>query len=202
MISDPYPPSGSTGISLTPMLNISVDAEEETMNITWWSNSSGSWQVFGTNNSVIKGTYHQTFSNATTNGQWWYWKVNVTTAEEYNESGVFSFYTGNESKFNNTGSTNISGYLLMQIEYLNESSQEWKLEQIVINDATPRVINSGSVLALDKIFNERRVNTETFEHGNGTYRVYAAFRDPDGDVLVCGDQTSLIATYAFSVTFD
>jgi len=36
-------------------------------------------------------------------------------------------------------------------------------------------------------------------HGSGTYRVYAAFRDPDGDVLVCDDDSLLEATYEFTV---
>ena len=38
-------------------------------------------------------------------------------------------------------------------------------------------------------------------HGDGTYRVYAAFRDPYGNILVTDDQTELFATYEFTVTF-
>ena len=70
-ISNPYPSNCSTNISLTPILNITVsDPEGDSMNITWLSNSSGSWQVFGTNSSVNNGTYHQIFSNVTENGKW------------------------------------------------------------------------------------------------------------------------------------
>ncbi|GAG95903.1 unnamed protein product, partial [marine sediment metagenome] len=113
MISNPNPSYGATGVGITPMLSISVtDSDRDNMNITWYSNSSGSWIAFGTNISVPDGTYHQTFSNATVNGQWWYWKVNVTDGTDYNESSVFKFYTGHQSKIKNTGSTNIHGYLL------------------------------------------------------------------------------------------
>jgi hypothetical protein len=170
------------------------------MNITWWSNSNGSWAIFGTNSSVSDGTYHQTFSNATVNGQWWYWKVNVSDGEDYNESSVYRFYTGNQSKIKNVGSTGIKGYLLMQIEYYNTTSSTWILEQEVVNETTVRTINAGSTLALDTIFNPNNVSTSSFTNGDGAYRVYAAFRDPDGDVLVCDDETLLEANYQFTVS--
>jgi hypothetical protein len=43
------------------------------------------------------------------------------------------------------------------------------------------------------------VNTNDLSHGSGTYRVYAAFRDPYGDVLVCDDGSLLEASYEFTV---
>ena len=202
VISNPYPSSGSNGITIAPVLNITVsDPEGDTMNITWLSNSSGSWQVFGTNFSVGNGTYHQMFSNATVNGQWWYWKVNVSDGTNTVTSNVFSFYTGFQSKIENTGSTNFTGYLLMQIEYYNTTNSTWILEQVVVNESTPRTINAGCTLALDTIFNPYNVSTSSFTNGNGTYRVYAAFRDPDGDVLVCNDESLLEANYQFTVSF-
>ena len=130
---------------------------------------------------------------------------------DFNESDVFSFYTGTESKINNSGDTNISGYLLMQVEFLNTSQGVWELEVVVVNETSPRAIDCGGVLALDTIFNREEVNTGSFVHGNGTYRVYVAFRDPYGNVLwVGGDADSqygsggyyLSDTYEFTVTFD
>jgi hypothetical protein len=201
VISNPVPSDGSTGVSINPTLNITVnDIEGDPMNITWLSNSSGSWQVFGTNTSVSNGTYHQVFSNATENGKWWYWKVNVSDNTSYNMSGVYKFYTGHQSKIKNTGSTNIKGYLLMQIEFYNTTNSTWILEQEVINETTTRTINDDSTLALDTIFNPHNVSTNSFTNGNGTYRVYAAFCDPDGDVLVCDDETELYATHQFTVS--
>jgi len=201
VISNPVPSDGSNGALITPVLNITVnDAEGDNMNITWLSNSSGSWEIFGRNNSVGNGTYHQTFSNATVNGQWWYWKVNVSDGTNHKYSDVYSFYTGYQSKIENTGSTNFTGYLLMQIEFYNTTNSTWILEQEVVNETTTRTINIGSTLALDTIFNPHNVSTSSFTNGNGTYRVYAAFRGPDGDVLVCDDETLLEATYQFTVT--
>jgi hypothetical protein len=195
LISNPYPVNGSTGIGIAPVLNITV-SDPDSMDITWLSNSSGSWQVFGTNNSVGNGIYHQIVSNASTNGMWWYWKVNVTDGMGYNESDVFSFFTGNESKIKNTGSTNISGYLLMQVDYLE--GEEWVLDNDMVNEITPRTIASGQQLALDTIFNGL-VNTDDLTHGDGLYRVYAAFCDPEGNVLQCDDDSLLEAYYEFTV---
>ncbi len=48
-----------------------------------------------------------------------------------------------------------------------------------MNETTPRTINSGSQLALDTIFNGK-IRASNLQHGTGTYRVYAAFRDPEG----------------------
>jgi hypothetical protein len=202
-INNPVPLDDATGITISPILNITIsDPDGDTMNITWLSNSSDSWQVFGTNNSIGNGTYHQTFSNVTVNGQWWFWKVNVSDGTNYVESGVFSFFTGYQSKIENTGSTNFTGYLLMQIEFYNSTNSTWILEQEVVNETTPRTINASDVLALDTIFNAQNVSTSSFSNGNGTYRVYAAFRDSDDDILVTDDETELKASYEFTVTFN
>jgi PKD repeat protein len=202
VISNPVPADDSTGVTIAPMLNITVsDLDGDSMNITWLSNSSGSWVAFGTNNSVGNGTYHQTMSNASVNGAWGYWKVNVTDGTDSVESSVFSFYTGYQSKIKNTGSTNFSGYLLMQVQFYDEVLEDWFLVVEPTNETTPRTIVVGGELGLDTIFNGR-VETSVLlsEHGNGTYRVYACFRDPDGDVLVCDDDTLMSDTFEFTLT--
>ncbi len=201
-ISNPVPVDGSIGIPLTPTLNITVsDAYGESMNITWLSNSSSSWQVFGTNNSVTNGTYRQVFSNATENGKWWYWMVNVSDNTSYNVSNIFKFYTGYQSKIKNTGSTNIKGYLLIQVQYYNNSSA-WIVADDTINETTPRTVNAGQQLGLDTIFNGLVNTANLSSYGNGTYRIYAAFRDPNDNILKCDDETELVATYEFTVTFE
>jgi len=178
-------------------INVS-DGDGDSMDISWSSNSSGSWTSFGTNNSVSNGTYHQTFSNASVNGQWWYWKINVSDGSNITESSVYKFYTGVQSKIGNTGSTNISGYLLIQVQFYNETYGEWYVDNDTINETTPRTINASDTLALDLIFNGL-IDTSDLTNGDGTYRVYAAFRDPDGDVLICDDETALEAWYEFEV---
>jgi hypothetical protein len=198
-ISNPSPADDSINISISPTLSIDVyDAEADSMDISWLSNSSGSWQVFGTNNSVHSGTYYQVMVNASVNGGWWYWKVNVSDGTEYNESDVFRFYTGVQSKIVNSGDTNISGYLLIQVQYYNDTLYEWFVDNDTINETTTRTINSGCQLGLDTIFNGL-VDTDDLTFGDGTYRVYASFRDPDGDVLICDDASKMEAWWEFIV---
>ena len=208
-ITAQYPLNGATGTGIAPLLTVSVyDPEGDNMTISWLSNSSGSWQVFGTNNSVGNGTYHQTMNNASVNGQWWYWKVNITDGSNYVESSVHKFYTGYESKIVNTGSTNFKGYLLMQVQFYNNST--WVVADDTINETSPRTMlweNPGGtpgqhIFGLDSVFNDL-VNTSNLSgFGNGTYRVYAALRDPDGNVLKANSSSYIEATYEFTITFD
>jgi hypothetical protein len=187
VISSPVPVDGATGVGIQPMLSITVsDSDGDLMNITWLSNSSGSWQVFGTNSSVVNGTYHQTMNNSSENGKWWYWKVNVSDGENYTESSAYKYYTGCESKIENTGSTDISGYLLMQVQYYSDRLEDWVVVDDTIDEDSPRTITAGGYLALDSIFNGR-VNSSILRYGNGTYRVYVALRDPNCNVLKWDD---------------
>jgi hypothetical protein len=77
----------------------------------------------------------------------------------------------------------------MRIDYYNETSEEWEVDTFVIDDkSTSRVINISEKLPLDTLFNPENVNTSSFSHGNGTYRVYVALRDLWNNVLhVCDD---------------
>jgi len=104
----------------------------------------------------------------------------------------------NQSKIRNTGSTNISGFLLMQVQYYNETIDDWVVDSDAVNETTARIINASEQLGLDLIFNGL-VNTDNLSHGDGMYRVYACFRDPEGSVLVCDDETLLEASYEFNV---
>lgn len=83
-ISNPYPPNGSTGINPNATLNITIsDSQGDTMGITWCSNSSGSWQVFGINNSVGNGTYYQTNSNFSSYNKTYWWSVSCTDGSNW-----------------------------------------------------------------------------------------------------------------------
>jgi hypothetical protein len=105
----------------------------------------------------------------------------------------------NQSKITNTGSTDIKGYLLIQIQFYNTSQSQWLLDNDTINETTPRTITSSSQLGLDTIFNGI-VRASDLTHGTGTYRVYAAFRDPDGNILQTNDWTELEAWWQFNKT--
>lgn len=102
----------------------------------------------------------------------------------------------NQSKIKNTGLTNITGYLLMQVQY--KDGEKWVVDHNTVDETFPRVISVGSQLALDTIFNGL-VNTNNLNHGSGLYRVYAVFRDPEGNVLICDDDSLLETWYEFTV---
>ncbi len=105
----------------------------------------------------------------------------------------------NQSKIKNTGSTNIKGYLLIQVQFYNSSQAKWVLDNDTVNETTPRTINSGNQLALDTIFNGK-IRASNLQHGTGTYRVYTAFRGPEGNILRTNDDVDLEAWWQFSKT--
>ncbi len=93
-IFDEIPSNGSTDLDLFPQLNISIsDADGDTMTINWYSNSSGSWQAFGSNISVGDGTYSQTNSNFSDFDTTYWWYVTVTDDVYTCSSPIFHFTT-------------------------------------------------------------------------------------------------------------
>jgi len=106
----------------------------------------------------------------------------------------------NQSKIKNTGSTNFKGYLLIQVQY-NESGT-WVPDTDVVDETPPvwppRTINISEQLALDKIFNGK-IRASDLQHGEGKYRIYTAFRDPDGNILKTSDDVELVTWYEFEV---
>jgi len=105
----------------------------------------------------------------------------------------------NQSKIKNTGSTDINGYLLIQVQFYNSSQDKWIVDKDTINETSPRTIRSDNQLALDIIFNGQ-VRSSDLTHGTGMYRVYTAFRAPEGNVLRTNDETELEAWWQFSKT--
>jgi len=157
------------------------------------------WLQFGQNSSVSNGIYRQQFLNASVNGQWWYWKVKADDGILSTWSSVYKFYTGYQSKIENTGETNINGFLLMQVQYYNEISESWIVDNDTVNETIPRAINSSSQLPLDAVFNGR-VRASDLTHGTGTYRVYVAFRDPERNILKTNNEVELKSWWQFSKT--
>lgn len=95
-IENEVPTNDSTGVTLIPQLSITVnDLDGDSMMITWYSNSSGTWKKFGTNNTGFdgNGTYHQINNNFSNFGKTYYWYVNVSDGFNTNKSGVFHFTT-------------------------------------------------------------------------------------------------------------
>jgi hypothetical protein len=93
-ITNEVPSNGSTNIQATPMMNITVnDLDGDSMTVTWYSNSSGSWQLFGTNSSVGNGTYHQTNSNFSEPYTTYWWYINVSDGIDTNTSDLYYYFT-------------------------------------------------------------------------------------------------------------
>jgi hypothetical protein len=105
----------------------------------------------------------------------------------------------NQSKIKNTGSTDIKGYLLIQVQFYNSTQGIWVVDTDKFNETASRTIISGSQLALDAIFNGQ-INASDLQHGTGMYRVYAAFRDPEGNILRTDDGVELKAWWEFTKT--
>jgi hypothetical protein len=94
VIYNENPSNGSTDIDIIPQLNISVsDGDADTMTINWYSNSSGSWKVFGSNTSIENGTYFQINSNFSNFNTKYWWYVSVTDNIYTNSSPIFHFTT-------------------------------------------------------------------------------------------------------------
>jgi hypothetical protein len=90
MITNPAPTNGSTGISLLPRTNITVnDRDGNTMTITWSSNSSGSWVTYGTNSSCANGTYRQRDNNFSSMNTKYYWKIVVNDGKDTNSTWYY-----------------------------------------------------------------------------------------------------------------
>jgi hypothetical protein len=107
----------------------------------------------------------------------------------------------NQSKIKNTGTTTIKGYLLIQVQYYDTGQfpPHWITDHDVINETWPRTITSGNQLALDLIFNDM-IRASDLTHGTGIYRVYTAFRDPEGNILRTDDDVELVSWWEFTKT--
>ncbi|HIH29531.1 MAG TPA: hypothetical protein HA260_06985 [Thermoplasmata archaeon] len=91
---------------------------------------------------------------------------------------------------------------MIQVQYYDSGkgvAPRWVVDNDTVNETSPRTINSGNQLALDTIFNGK-IRASNLQHGTGTYRVYAAFRDPDGNILKTNDGAELKAWWQFSKT--
>jgi hypothetical protein len=135
-----------------------------------WLNRTGLTKLCLRSNRDING-------NTPTNNE--YVKVYASEQGEGYEPLLTITYR-NQSKIKNTGSTTFKGYLLIQVQY--DDSGTWVVDNDLVNETSPRTITILDQLALDQIFNGMLKASE-LHHGNGTYRVYTAFRDPNGAIL-------------------
>ena len=92
VISTYSPADGAVDVTRNTSVSVTIfDYQGDSMNITWRSNSSGSWVDFGHNNSINNGTFSQRFINASEYDTQYWWSVNITGSWT-NET--YSFTTG------------------------------------------------------------------------------------------------------------
>lgn len=82
-ITGEIPANQSTGISTIPQLNVTVDdADDDYLNVTWRSNSSGTWTDFNYNSSLpgdsLPTNISQTNSNFSAYSTLYYWSINIS----------------------------------------------------------------------------------------------------------------------------
>ncbi len=96
-ITGEIPSNQSIDVSLTPILNVTVnDADEDTLTAYWYSNSSSSWVLFATNSSIDTSggsvNITQTNNNFSNYSIMYYWSVNLTDGTNWHNK-TFHFTT-------------------------------------------------------------------------------------------------------------
>jgi hypothetical protein len=120
LISNPVPTNGSTGISIPPScFNITInDPNGDNMNITWYTNASGSWVTFNTTgdaSGVGNGTYSATNTSwITSHSTKYWWSVNVSNSIVWSNV-TYSFTTSYQPVINDPIPNNGSTYMITPI---------------------------------------------------------------------------------------
>ncbi|RLF36859.1 MAG: hypothetical protein DRN08_00535 [Thermoplasmata archaeon] len=168
------------------MYNISQDIYEYVFNDTWqwgdysyyvWANDTwGSFNTSGINEFYVRANISmEVFTeNASYNPNT---QVNLTN-----------------STANNTGTTNITGYLFMKVQ---RYSNGWMDVSTVVDNEFHN-ISSGSWINLSQIWLNNGA-WDTDKHPGGLYRVYAELRDPYNNTLRNDDGSLIYDTYQFNV---
>jgi len=97
--SNPGPSNGSYENSITPTLNVTCSDSDaaDTLNATWWSNSSDAWIQFGSNNTSFASGANIMMTNSNFSGynETYYWSVNLTDGEGGWNNETYHFTTVN-----------------------------------------------------------------------------------------------------------
>jgi len=180
------PSDTDTDISLTPQLYVTCsDTDGDTINATWWSNSSGSWVQFASNNTGFSSgtTIYQTNSNFSSyNTQYW-WSVNISDGEGGWTNNTYSFtitdgsWVSIDETINGTYINTTSWFLLdntINGRYTNITN--WVLIEDTINGS---YINTTNWNLIDNTINGSYSNTS-----DNTAPVFSNINPADGETDV------------------
>jgi len=93
VIQSVYPEHNSSRINLSIKCNATIfDRDGDTMNIRFYSNSSGVWMLEQTNLSVINGTYNWTYANASEYATTYWWNVSLHDGIQFTNA-TYNFTT-------------------------------------------------------------------------------------------------------------
>ena len=133
----------------------------------------------------------------TTAGQYYY-EVNTYQNSILGDTEVNYIDIDYQSRIYNKQTDNpITAHVLMKVEYYNITTSSWVLEETIYNAS--QQITTETNLKLDDLFNGSWHTTDNASNGDGTYRVYVAYTDPYGTVLVNSDGSFMNDSYNFTI---
>ena len=92
LITNPIPSNNSVNMPINPIISIDVnDPDANAMNVSFYSNLSGSWVLLQTNSSVNNGTYSFQGNDFDVYNRTYFWNVSVNDGYGTNNSAVFRF---------------------------------------------------------------------------------------------------------------
>ncbi|MEA2036998.1 MAG: S8 family serine peptidase [Nanoarchaeota archaeon] len=113
----------------------------------------------------------------------------------YNNKDYRQFRVTQRSMIHNTGTIDITGYLLMKVQK-RDDDWNWDDFSTIVDDLSPRTIAPSKKLALDKVWAE---NGYYMPDEKGHFKVYVALRDQNGEVITTYDGTQLSDEFLFMI---
>lgn len=188
-------------ISLNPCVKVSVTQQEgKDVTVQWYQNATaGSWTLFATNVTDGNETVMQNCPWINENGKWYHLKIDAKVGSWPSVQEYYQFYPGVQSKIENTGDTDINGFLVVWLEEYNATSGNWSYLDELYRDATMRRVNSSCSFGIDTVCNGLMNGSMFAGETGGVFRVYAGFYSLHDEVLVCSDDTELVAWWEFEI---
>ena len=127
------PVTDSIDQNLTTITNVTINQSSGgNFDICWYTNTSGSWEMFAKNSGVTNGSYTQTNGNWNVLSTWYYWRVYVDDGTDNTTWGVWRFqtYTSPGNPINLSGDVG-TGYV--NISWVNNTDGKADNTTIVHN---------------------------------------------------------------------